>query len=150
MVVSSDEDDGSWQVTSTTEDNTEETVTHIKMIKTTRKGTTEMVKTMVKHRTHSTKTTLRSPQRCSPSVSQSPVAITTSASTLPSSPGTPRPTRKPQSDSGLITSLPSVCRSSTSQTAVIPHPSDVPHPTSMPEGFYLIIVGQEVGIFYTW
>ncbi|KAI6018450.1 hypothetical protein BKA83DRAFT_4057836 [Pisolithus microcarpus] len=37
-----------------------------------------------------------------------------------------------------------------SQTAVIPHPSDVPRPTSMPEGFYLIIVGQEVGIFYTW
>ncbi|KAI6033574.1 hypothetical protein BKA83DRAFT_4018963, partial [Pisolithus microcarpus] len=32
----------------------------------------------------------------------------------------------------------------------IPHPSDVPRPTSMPEGFYLIIVGQEVGIFYTW
>ncbi|KIK13840.1 hypothetical protein PISMIDRAFT_40645, partial [Pisolithus microcarpus 441] len=32
----------------------------------------------------------------------------------------------------------------------IPHPSDVPRPTSTPKGFYLIIVGQEVGIFYTW
>ncbi|KAI6020726.1 hypothetical protein BKA83DRAFT_4055795, partial [Pisolithus microcarpus] len=30
----------------------------------------------------------------------------------------------------------------------IPHPSDVPHPTSTPEGFHLIIVGQEVSIFY--
>ncbi|KIK26909.1 hypothetical protein PISMIDRAFT_8682 [Pisolithus microcarpus 441] len=46
MVVSSDEDDGSWQVMSTTEDDTEEMVTCIKTIKTTRKGTTETVKTM--------------------------------------------------------------------------------------------------------
>ncbi|KIO12238.1 hypothetical protein M404DRAFT_76040, partial [Pisolithus tinctorius Marx 270] len=30
------------------------------------------------------------------------------------------------------------------------HPLDVPQPTSPPEGFYLVIVGQEVGIFYTW
>ncbi|KAI5999605.1 hypothetical protein EDD15DRAFT_2124058, partial [Pisolithus albus] len=32
----------------------------------------------------------------------------------------------------------------------IPDPSDLAEPTSKPEGFYLVIVGQEVGIFYSW
>ncbi|KAI5987213.1 hypothetical protein EDD15DRAFT_2141674, partial [Pisolithus albus] len=44
----------------------------------------------------------------------------------------------------------SVPRTSMPHTAAIPHPLDVPRPTSMPEGYYLVIVGQEVGIFYTW
>ncbi|KIK13111.1 hypothetical protein PISMIDRAFT_38626, partial [Pisolithus microcarpus 441] len=32
----------------------------------------------------------------------------------------------------------------------IPHPSDLVEPTSKPEGFYLVIIGQEFSIFYMW
>jgi len=34
----------------------------------------------------------------------------------------------------------------------IPHPSTIqaPDPGSMPEGYYIVTVGQEVGLFYHW
>ncbi|KIM58060.1 hypothetical protein SCLCIDRAFT_88281, partial [Scleroderma citrinum Foug A] len=32
----------------------------------------------------------------------------------------------------------------------IPHPLDLAHPTSPVEGYYLVIVGQEISIYYTW
>ncbi|KAI6154662.1 hypothetical protein BKA82DRAFT_4347606 [Pisolithus tinctorius] len=141
-MVSSVEDDGSWQIARSTERDTEETITRITTTKTTREGTTETkVKTMVK-RSHVTRTTLRSPRKCSPSAT-----ITGSTTTPPSASSTPQSTPKSQSGSAFP---PSVPRASTSHSSVIPHPSDVPRPTSPPEGFYLVIVGQEVGIFYTW
>ncbi|KAI6153013.1 hypothetical protein BKA82DRAFT_4349386 [Pisolithus tinctorius] len=141
-MVSSIEDDGSWQIARSTEQDTEETITRITTTKTTREGTTETkVKTMVK-RSHVTRTTLRSPRKCSPSAT-----ITGSTTTPPSASSTPQSTPKSQSGSAFP---PSVPHASTSHSSVIPHPSDVPRPTSPPEGFYLVIVGQEVGIFYTW
>ncbi|KAI5999211.1 hypothetical protein EDD15DRAFT_2363275 [Pisolithus albus] len=147
-MVSTVEDDGSWEVTNTTERDTEETtVTHITTVKTTHEGTTETkVKTVVKSRIHSTETTLRSPRKRSPSS----VATITSPTTLASPSTTPRATHKLWSASAFVTPRPSVPRTSTSHTAVIPHPSDIQRPTTKPEGFYLVIVGQEVGIFYTW
>ncbi|KAH7914664.1 hypothetical protein BJ138DRAFT_1123304 [Hygrophoropsis aurantiaca] len=35
-------------------------------------------------------------------------------------------------------------------TPPIPHPDDITPPTTVPRGYYVIIVGQEVGIFYRW
>ncbi|KAI5992260.1 hypothetical protein EDC04DRAFT_2911221 [Pisolithus marmoratus] len=81
---------------------------------------------------------------------QSPVAITASTSTLLSPTSTPQTVCKSQSGSTFVTSPPSVPRTSTARIAVIPHPSDILYPTSKAKGFYLIIVGQEVSIFYTW
>lgn len=140
--VSSAEDDGRWQETRTTKKDMQETVTSTRTVTITREGTMETkVKTVIKRCTRSTKTTLRTPQECSPSVTQSPAAI---------SPSSTFPSRKPQSSSTFVISRPSAPRTSTSRIAVIPHPSDLPKPTSKPEGFYLVIIGQEVGIFYTW
>lgn len=140
-MVSSVEDDGSWQIAQSTERDTE-MIMRITTTKTTHEGTTETkVKTVVKC-SHVTRTTLRSPRKCSPSAT-----ITGSTTTPPSASSTPQSTPKSQSGSAFPPSVPHV---STSHSSVIPHPSDVPQPTSPPEGFYLIIVGQEVGIFYTW
>ncbi|KAI5994200.1 hypothetical protein EDD15DRAFT_2366870 [Pisolithus albus] len=158
-MVSSVEDDGSWQETRSTERDTQRTVT--RTVTTTREGTTETeVETVVKRCTRTTKTTLRSSQKRNPSVTQSPTAITASTTTVPSSPtastttllspSSTLPPRKPQSGSRFVASRASAPRTSTSCAAVIPHPSDVRGPTSTPEGYYLVIVGQEVGIFYTW
>ncbi|KAI6033543.1 hypothetical protein PISMIDRAFT_108403 [Pisolithus microcarpus 441] len=104
------------------------------------------VKTVVKSHIHSTKTTLRSPQKHSPSS----VATITSPTTLASPSSTPQATHKLQSTSAFVTPRPSVPHTSTLHTAVIPHPSDIQWPTTKPEGFYLMIVGKEVSIFYTW
>ncbi|KAG1776950.1 hypothetical protein EV702DRAFT_970665 [Suillus placidus] len=37
-------------------------------------------------------------------------------------------------------------------TAAVPMPSDIhpPRPDQTPEGFWVIMVGQEVGVFYRW
>ncbi|KAI6137149.1 hypothetical protein F5141DRAFT_996178 [Pisolithus sp. B1] len=107
------------------------------------------VKSIVKHCTCSTTTTLRSPQKCSQAVTQSPVATTTPTTTLLSPPST-LTSCKSKPSSTFVTSHPSVPCASTSCIAVIPHPSDLAEPTSKPEGFYLVIIGQEVSIFYTW
>ncbi|KAI5989485.1 hypothetical protein EDD15DRAFT_2151392, partial [Pisolithus albus] len=74
---------------------------------------------------------------------------TTSTTALLSPPRT-LSSPNPQSTPTLVSPRPSAPHASTSRIAVVPHPSDLPRPTSTPEGFYLVIVGQEVGIFYTW
>ena len=127
------------------------TISRIKTVKMTCQGAMETkVESVVRHWTHSSKTTRGTSQECSPSVAQSVAATGTSITTLPSPPSTPTTTRKPQLGSMLVTSSPSIPSSSTSHTIGIPHPSDLPHPTSPVEGYYLIIVGQEVGIYYMW
>ncbi|KAI6120038.1 hypothetical protein EDD16DRAFT_1479455 [Pisolithus croceorrhizus] len=60
------------------------------------------------------------------------------------------PSRKPQSSLMFVASRPLVPHTSMSHNTVIPHPLDLPGPTSMPEGYYLVIIGQEVSIFYMW
>jgi len=141
-------DDDSQQIT---ERKTEVTISHIKTVKTTHQGATETkVESMVRCRTHSSKTTRGTSRECSPSAAQSAAATGTGITTLPSPPSTPTTTCKPQLGSTLVTSSPSIPSSSTSHTIGIPHPSDLPHPTSPVEGYYLVIVGQEVGIYYTW
>ncbi|KAI6142301.1 hypothetical protein EDD17DRAFT_1744728, partial [Pisolithus thermaeus] len=120
----------------------QEMVTCTRTVTITHEGTMETkVKTIIKRCTRSTKTTLRTPQECSLSVTQSPATI------LPSS---TFPSHKPQSSSTFVISHPSAPHTSTSHIAIIPHPLDLPKPTSKPEGFYLVIIGQEVSIFYTW
>ena len=117
----------------------------------TRQGAMETkVESMVRRRTHSSKTTCGTPQECSPSAAQSVAATNTAIPTLPSPPSTPMTTRKPQLGSTIVTPSPLIPSSSTFHTTGIPHPSDLPHPTSPIEGYYLVIVGQEVSIYYTW
>ena len=133
------------------EQETEVTVTHIKTVKTTRDGATETkVKSVVRHRTHSSKTACGTSQECSPSAAQSLAATRTTTPTLPLLPSTPMTTHKPRSGSTIVPCSPSISSLSTSRTIGIPCPSDLPHSTSPVEGYYLIIVGQEVGIYYTW
>ncbi|KAI6028254.1 hypothetical protein EDC04DRAFT_2605730 [Pisolithus marmoratus] len=135
---------GSKQEATSTVRDTKEMVMYIKMVKTTCDGTMETkVKMVVKHCTCSTKTTLSSPQKFHLPMMQSLVAITTSTTTLPSPSSTIETAHKSQSGPTFVTSLPSVPHTSTSHIAVIPHPLDVPQPTSKPKGFYVIIVGQE-------
>ena len=127
------------------------TVTRIKTVKTTHEGAMETkVESVVRHQTHSSKTTHHTSQECSPSAAQSLTATSTTIPTLPSPPSTPTTTCKPQSGSTFVTPSPSIPSSSTSHTIGIPHPSDLAHPTSPVEGYYLVIVRQEVGIYYTW
>ena len=136
------------QVTRSTEWETEVMITHIKTVKTTHQGAMEMkVETIVRHQTHSSKTTLGTSQECSPSARQSPVATVT---TLPSPPSTPTTTCKSQLGSTIVASPPMVSSSSTSCATGIPHPLDLWHLPSTVEAYYLVIVGQEVGIYYTW
>ena len=130
-----------------TERETEVTITCIKTVKTTCQGATETkVESIVRHWTYSSKTTHEVSQECSPSATKLPVA-TTAITTLPSPPSTPTTTGKSWSGSTIVTSPPSTPSSSMFHTVGIPCPLDLPHPTSTVEGYYLVIVGQEVGIY---
>ncbi|KAI5989543.1 hypothetical protein EDD15DRAFT_2370618 [Pisolithus albus] len=140
-MVSSVEDDSGWQETESMERDTQETVT--RMVTTTREGTME---TKESSKAQSSCDTIAGCNQLYCNLTVVPNHLNYRLTVTPKDTFLSQPTIY----SNACFPHPSAPRASTSCIAVIPHPSDLLRPTSMPEGFYLVIVGQEVGIFYMW